>query len=95
MKVCSDLGSVFKHIVSEESTNSVLLLFLCNLDVIAREGYVSPTLPVHQGQQIVECTCFHSHKKEVIGLLCDRDRVKKMRIHNIFQKRHKEGHYQN
>jgi len=32
MKVCSDLDSLFRHIVSEESINSVLLLFLYNLD---------------------------------------------------------------
>jgi len=54
-----------------------------------------PPLPVHRGQQIIECSCFHRHKKEMIDLLCDRDRVKKMSIHNIFQKKHKEGHYQN
>ena len=54
-----------------------------------------PSLPVCQGQRIIECSYLHSHKKEMIGLLLDRDSVKKMRIHNIFQKKHKEGHYQN
>jgi len=40
VKVCSDLDSLFRNIVSEESINSVLLLFLYNLDAVAREGYV-------------------------------------------------------
>jgi hypothetical protein len=49
-----------------------------------------PPLPVHQGQQMIECNRFHSRKKEMIGLLCE-----KMRIYNIFQKNRKEGHYEN
>jgi hypothetical protein len=52
-------------------------------------------LLLHQEQQIVECSCFHSHNNEMIGLLYDRDGVKTMRIHNIFKKMHKEGHHQN
>lgn len=44
MKVCSDLDSLFRHIVSEESINSVLLLVLYNLGAVVREGYVpTPT----------------------------------------------------